>query len=133
MTPTLALVLYALVTMTALSIEIFYTYATQGFGFGFSSNRPLVEKSPLGKRVQKAYENQAESAAYIVPVLAAAALVGLDSPDILLACAIIVVGRAAYVPLYYTGVTFIRILAFTPASLGSLYVAVNVILALMAS
>ncbi|MEM7711385.1 MAG: hypothetical protein AAF264_11690, partial [Pseudomonadota bacterium] len=76
MTLTTALVLFALVTMTAITIEIMYAYATQGFGYGFSSNRPVVERTPLGLRIERAYRNQVESAAYIVPVLAAGIAAG---------------------------------------------------------
>ncbi|WP_299685420.1 MAPEG family protein [uncultured Tateyamaria sp.] len=133
MTPTFALVIFALVTMTALTIEIVYGYVTQGFGYGFSSNRPIIEKTALGLRIQRAYQNQVESAAYIVPVLAGAALAGLEAPGVLVACAVIVLGRAAFVLLYYTGVPFIRILGFTCGSLGTLYVAIQLIATLGAA
>lgn len=121
MTPTLALMAFALLTMISITVEIIYTYATQGFGFGFSSNRPSVEKSSLGLRIQRAYQNQVESAAYIVPVLGAAAIMGLNSPMVQTTALIIVAGRAAFVLLYYTGIPFIRILGFAGGSFGSLF------------
>ncbi|PTX56356.1 MAPEG family protein [Litoreibacter ponti] len=124
-----ALIGFALVTMTALTIEIVYAYVTQGFGYGFSSNRPIVEKSALGLRIQRAYQNQVESAAYIVPVLVGSAMLGISGDGPALAAAIIVFGRAAFVLLYYTGIPFIRILGFTCGSLGSLYLAVSCLLA----
>ena len=125
----LALIGFALVTMTALTIEIAYAYISQGFGYGFSSNRPIVERGALGLRIQRAYQNQVESAAYIVPVLAGAAFLGVTGEGPALAAAIIVFGRAAFVLLYYTGIPFIRILGFTCGSLGSLYLALQCILA----
>ena len=67
MTFVTALVLYGLLTLVLLGNEIFYTYATQGFGYGFSANRGPVERSPLALRIQRAYQNQVESAAYGVP------------------------------------------------------------------
>ena len=127
MTPVTALVVFALITMAAITVEILYTYATQGIGFGFSSNRPEVNKTPLGLRIQRAYQNQAESAAYIVPILAASVFVGLDSPASQIAAAVIVFGRAAFILLYYTGIPFIRILGFVGGSFGSLYLAILVL------
>ena len=123
MEPTTALLAFALITMTAITVEIVYTYATQGFGFGFSSNRPAVEKSALGLRIQRAYQNQAESASYIVPILAAAALLGVDGSAAEVAASVIVGGRAAFILLYYTGIPFIRILGFVGGSFGSLFMA----------
>ena len=123
MEPTTALLAFALITMTAITVEIVYTYATQGFGFGFSSNRPAVEKSALGLRIQRAYQNQAESASYIVPILAAAALLGVEGNAAEVTASVIVGGRAAFILLYYTGIPFIRILGFMGGSFGSLFMA----------
>ena len=131
MEPTTALIVFALITMAAITVEILYTYATQGFGFGFSSNRPVVEKSPLGLRVQRAYQNQAESASYIVPILAAAALLGVEGSAVEVAASVIVGGRAAFILLYYTGIPFIRILGFVGGSFGSLFMAYLIFLSLL--
>lgn len=121
MSPIAALIIFALTTMAALMVEILYTYATQGIGFGFSSNRPHVERTPLALRVQRAYQNQVESAAYIVPVLAVVAFLDLNTPVAQATAAIIVFGRIAFILLYYTGIPFIRILGFMCGSFGSLY------------
>ncbi|MBL4802058.1 MAG: MAPEG family protein [Emcibacter sp.] len=118
-----ALVLFALLTLIMLGNEIFFTYATQGFSYGFSSNRGSVEKSPLALRIQRAYQNQIESAAYGVPVLAAAAISGLDGSDVQTAAMFFVVGRVAFAVLYYTGVPFIRVPAFVMGTLSILYIA----------
>ena len=123
MTFELALVCFALVTMTALTVEIMYAYVSQGFGYGFSSNRPRIERGAFGLRIQRAYQNQVESAAYIVPALVGSAVLGLTGEGPALAAAVIVIGRAAFVLLYYTGIPFIRILGFTCGSFGSLYLA----------
>ncbi|WP_415919034.1 MAPEG family protein [Tateyamaria sp. SN6-1] len=125
----LALIGFALVTMTALTVEIAYAYISQGFGYGFSSNRPMVDRGALGLRIQRAYQNQVESAAYIVPVLAGAAFLGVTGDGPALAAAVIVFGRAAFVLLYYTGIPFIRILGFTCGSLGSLYLGIQCLVA----
>lgn len=130
MTLTTALVLFALTTMTAITVEIMYAYATQGFGYGFSSNRPIIERTPLGLRIERAYRNQVESAAYIVPILAAGVASGLQGPGVTIAATAIVAGRAAFVLLYYTGIPFVRILGFTAGSLGSLYLALRLLGAL---
>ena len=127
----LALIGFAFVTMTALTIEIAYAYISQGFGYGFSSNRPMVERGALGLRIQRAYQNQVESAAYIVPVLAGATFLGVTGEGPALAAAAIIFGRAAFVLLYYTGIPFIRILGFTCGSLGSLYLALQCLLAVI--
>ena len=118
-----ALVLFALLTLIMLGHEIFYTYATQGFGFGFSSNRKTVERSPLALRIQRAYQNQVEAAAYGVPVLAAAAITGLEGSGAQTAALIFVIGRVAFAVLYYSGVPFIRVPAFLMGTLSTLYIA----------
>ncbi len=123
MSPLLALIFFGLITMTALTIEVIYAYATQGFGYGFSSNRPQIERTALGLRIGRTYQNQVESAAYIVPILLAATVAGLDSFGVTTAAGLIVAGRAAFVLLYYTGIPFIRILGFSCGSFGSLYIA----------
>ncbi|MEM7489509.1 MAG: MAPEG family protein [Pseudomonadota bacterium] len=128
MTATAALILYALTSMTALTVEIVYAYATRGFGYGFSSNRPAIERTRLGLRLERAWRNQVESAAYVLPVLTAAAATGVSGPGVPLALTAIVAGRAAFVLLYYTGLPFARILGFSAASLGSLYLAVTMLI-----
>lgn len=126
MEPITALIAFALITMSAIMVEILYTYATQGIGFGFSSNRPIVEKTALGLRIQRAYQNQVEASAYIMPIMVAAAILGLDGPAAQTTSTVIVVGRAAFVLLYYTGIPFIRIFGFMAGSFGSLFMAVLV-------
>lgn len=127
MTLSLALVAFGAITLFAIGVEIMYTYATQGIGFGFSSNRPPVEKTPLGVRIASAYSNQVESAAYVVPVLAAAIAAGLDTPLAQTAALAIVAGRAWFVLFYYTGFPFIRLVGFLGGSMGSLVLAVLII------
>lgn len=128
MTFTFALVSFGLITMAAITFEILYTYATQGFGFGFSSNRPDVEKSNLGLRIERAYKNQIESAAYIIPILVVAALTDLAGPYVGLATMLIVIGRASFIVLYYSGIPFIRILGFVMASFSTLYLGILLIM-----
>lgn len=115
-----ALVALGALTFLALGFEIFYTYATQGFGFGFSSNRPAVTLTPLGRRIARVYGNQVEAAAYMVPVLAAAAVVDLSSPTAQGAALAIVLGRIWFMLFYYIGLPFVRILGFLSGSLGTL-------------
>ena len=121
MQPLHALAWFGLTALTLVAIEIMYTYATQGFGFGFSSNRPAVELSPFGIRMKRTLQNHIESAGYIIPALLVAHLSGTHGSGAALAALLIVVGRAAYAALYYTGVPFIRVPAFMLGSLGSIY------------
>ena len=123
MTFTTALIAFGIITLLAVGLEIMFTYATQGFGYGFSSNRPAVEKSPLGLRIQRAYQNQVESAAYIVPLLVAGHLTGLAGPTAELVTLIIIAGRAAFMLLYYTGIPFLRVIGFVGGSMGSMVLA----------
>ncbi|MEO0750182.1 MAG: MAPEG family protein [Pseudomonadota bacterium] len=118
-----ALIAFGVITLAALAIEVLFTYATQGIGFGFSSNRPIVEKSALGLRVQRAYQNQVESVAYIVPLLIAGHLSGLTGPMVELVVLAIIAGRTAFMLLYYTGLPFLRILGFVGGSMGSMMLA----------
>ena len=123
MTPTTALISFGIITLAALMVEITYTYLARGFGYGFSSNRAVIERNGFGLRIQRAYQNQVEATAYIVPILAAAALTGLSGSGVELAALLIVSGRALFVALYYTGIPFIRIVGFAGGSMGSLYLA----------
>ena len=117
-----ALIWFGALTFVVIAVEIFYTYGTQGFGFGFSSNRPMVEKTPLGIRIERTYRNQVEASAYVVPILAGAALMGVDGPGVQLAALLVVIGRAAFCVLYYTGIPFLRIIGFGTVSLSLLYI-----------
>lgn len=124
MSTIIAIVCFALITMSLITFEIIYTYAKRGFEYGFSSNRPAVEHSEFELRIKRTLQNHVESAAYIVPVLLAAELSQIDTPGVELAALLIVAGRAAYSILYYTGIPFIRIPAFSLASLSTVYLAV---------
>lgn len=127
---TTALVWFGFLTVVMLFIEIAMTYATQGFHYGFSSNRGTeTDRSTLALRIQRAYRNQVESAAYGVPVLAAAAITGLQSGSAETAALVFVLGRAAFALLYYSGVHFIRVPAFGVSALSTLYIAYMVLTA----
>lgn len=119
---TTALILFSILTLMMISFEIFFTYATQGFGYGFSSNRSSVELSPLAGRIKRALQNQTESAAYIVPVLAAGALMGVRGNGVETAALLIILGRAAFALLYYSGIPFARVPAFGLATVSSLWI-----------
>ncbi|MFV2002488.1 MAG: MAPEG family protein [Paracoccaceae bacterium] len=120
---TTALYSIGLITFVLLFVEINFMYATQGFAFGWSSNRSGdAEFSPLAQRISSAYNNQVESAAYSVPVLATAALTGLESSGAELATLIYVIGRAIYGPLYYLGVGNLRLVGFGMGSLSMIYI-----------
>ncbi len=91
---TTALIPLGLLTVVMLMIEVMTTYATQGFGYGFSSNRSTnTERPPMALRIQRAYQNQVESAVYGVPVLAAAAITGLESGSAETAALLFIIGR----------------------------------------
>jgi len=116
-----ALIAFGLITLLAVRIEIMFTYATQGFAYGFSSNWPDAHKSRLGLRIQRAYQNQIESAAYIVPLLIAGHVTGLTGPMAEHVTSVIIAGRAAFMLLYYTGIPFLRVLGFFRGSMVLAY------------
>lgn len=118
-----ALILFGFLTLMLIGMEIFYTYGTQGFLYGFSANRGPVERSPLALRIQRTYQNQVEAAAYAVPILAAAAVLGLQGADVETAALLLIVGRVAFSLLYFTGISFIRVPAFLLGTLSTLYIA----------
>ena len=123
-----SLVLFGLLTVVLLFIEIQFTYLKQGFSFGFSSNRSTtLEFSPLARRIKNTYQNQVEAAAYAVPILAAAALSGLESSSAEMAAYAFVLGRAAFAVLYYTGIPFARVPAFAAAVLSIVYIAYSLL------
>lgn len=118
-----ALAVFTLITLMMVGIEIMYTYATQGFGFGFSANRGTPGYGPFAIRIKRAYQNQVESAAYIVPVLAGGAIAGLQGGGVETAALLIIIGRAAFAVLYYSGVPFIRVPAFVLGTVPAFYLA----------
>lgn len=117
-----ALIMFALLTIILVGNEIFFTYATLGFKFGFSANREPVEKSALAKRIANTYKNQVEAAAYGVPILAAAAITGLQGNGVETAALLFVLGRLAFSILYYTGMPFVRVPAFLVANVSLIYI-----------
>lgn len=121
---TTALVSIGIITFVMLVIEVNYTYATQGTAFGWSNNRPEVSLSPLAQRIKNAYSNQVESTAYTVPVLAAAALTGLDHSGAEFAAMTLVIGRAIYGPLYYAGIPYARLVGFGMGTISTGYLIV---------
>ncbi len=118
---TTALFSLGLITVLMLNVEVLYTYATQGLGFGMASNRPKAEFSALAQRIKNAYGNQVESMTYTMPVLAAAALSGLEHSGAETAALVLVLGRAIYGPLYYSGIPYARLVGFGMATLSTIY------------
>ncbi|MGR3342894.1 MAG: MAPEG family protein [Paracoccaceae bacterium] len=120
---TTALYAIGLITFALLFVEINFTYGTQGFSYGWSSNRSAdATFSPLALRIRNAYNNQVQSAAYSVPVFATAAFVGLEHSGAETAALIFVIGRAIYGPLYYLSVANLRLVGFGMASLSMIYI-----------
>lgn len=119
----LALFSYGIMTMATVGVEIMFTYATQGFGYGFAARRPETTFSPFAQQLKKAYNNQVETAAYAVPILIAAALIQLQSETAQIAAAVFIVARAFYIVLYLTGVSFLRVPPFLIAQTALLYIA----------
>jgi uncharacterized MAPEG superfamily protein len=112
MTFAVALLAIALLTFTLVLIEVSYVYMNLGFAYAWSSNRPVVERQPLGTRVQRTLANQVEACAYALPVLTVAAIVGLNSPAAETAALVHVVARATFVILYFTGIPLARVPAW---------------------
>lgn len=126
MTFQLAIALFGLLSILLIGTEIMYTYATQGIGFGFSSNRPIVQKTPLGLRIERTYKNHVEAASYILPAFLLGAFAGVTSPGLETAALIVILGRALFSALFITGYPFIRVPAFVMGTFGSLYILITV-------
>jgi len=120
---TTAILSLGVISILLLIVEVNFTYATQGTSFGWSNNRPDVAYSPLAQRIKNAYGNQVESISYTVPILAAAALTGLEHSGAETAALLMVIGRAIYGPLYISGIPYARLVGFGMATLSSLYIA----------
>ncbi|MFT4717471.1 MAG: putative MAPEG superfamily protein [Paracoccaceae bacterium] len=121
---TTALYCIGLMTFVMLFVEVNFMYATQGFAYGWSANRDKASAkfSPLAQRIKNAYGNQVESAAYSVPVFAAAAILGLEHSGAETAALIYVIGRALFGILYYTGIPYARLIGFGMGSLSMIYI-----------
>lgn len=63
-----------------------------------------------------------------MPVLAGAAVLGLEGGGVGVAALLIVVGRALFTLLYLSGIPFIRVPAFGLATVSSLYLAIVVLI-----
>ncbi|MCP4448996.1 MAG: MAPEG family protein [Myxococcales bacterium] len=124
----LALVIFALNTIILLLVEVGYTYSHFGTQFGWSSNRPTdAKRDALGVRIRRAFQNHIEAAAYAVPVLGVAAITGHQHGGAEIAALLFVVGRAAFGPLYYTGVPFIRLPAWGMGWISIAYIAITLL------
>ncbi|SPF77773.1 MAPEG family protein [Pseudoprimorskyibacter insulae] len=121
MTFPIALSLYGLIALVIVGMSIMHTYATQGFAFGFSANRDARPETAFGLRITRSLQNQTESAAYAVPAMLAAYLAAPEHPGVAIALTVLVLGRALYVPLYWSGISFVRVPAFVMGTLSSLY------------
>jgi len=121
MTLTAALIWFALISLILVGTEIMYTYATKGIPYGFSANRATPELTPFGARLKRTYQNQVESASYILPALIGASLAGLSGQGVELAALLIVIGRASFAALYLTGISFVRVPAFVLGTFSSAY------------
>jgi uncharacterized MAPEG superfamily protein len=129
---TTALAALAFLTIALVGMDIMYTYYRKGFAFGFSSNRAPYDPDPFGLRIKRTLQNQVESSAYTIPVLAGAALMGLDAPGLQAAAAILVFGRIGFAVMYYTGLPYMRVPFFVMGTLGALYIGLFVVGALHA-
>ena len=127
---TTAILCIGLISITMLVVEINYTYATQGTAYGWSANRPSVEISPLGQRIKNAYSNQVESISYTLPALAGGVIMDIDHAGAHTAALIIVLGRALFGPLYYSGVPYGRLVGFGMGTIGSIYLYVVLLMSL---
>jgi uncharacterized MAPEG superfamily protein len=80
----------------------------------------LLKKSGLALRIERTARNRVEAAAYVVPSLGGAALMGPSGPGVQTAAMLVVLARAAFCGLYYTGIPVIRVLGFLTVSLSQL-------------
>lgn len=125
----MALLWFGVLTLVTLMIEIQSTYIVYGFNYGFSSNRPDVERSGLKLRIGRAYNNQVESASYIAPILAAALFIGAATPAMETAALLVVLARVGFVIMYYTGVHFARVPFFLVSVLALIYMVYGLVTA----
>ena len=75
----------------------------------------------LGQRIKNAYSNQVESISYTLPALAGGAIMDIDHAGAHTAALIIVLGRAIFGPLYYSGVPYGHLVGFGMGTVGSIY------------
>ncbi len=115
---------YALIFAFLAFFEALYTYYYYGFAYGFSSNRDPSAKprTKFGLRVQRTLQNHVENGALAIPILGAAAIVGLESQAALIAGIVYILARVTFVILYYLGVPMIRGAAWTTGNLSLLYI-----------
>ena len=125
----IALVAFGFLTLMYLFVDLAYTYRFFGLAYGWSSNRTSNKVlPPIGQRIKNTFQNQVESATYIVPVFAAAAITGLEHQGAELAAVIVIGARALFGPLYYTGLPFARVPAWAVGWVATAYISVIVLM-----
>ena len=97
----IALVAFAFVTLIYLLVELAFTYR-----FFWARLRLVIQSNqrqvlPIGRRIENTFQNQVESATIDRPVLAAAAITGLEHQGAELAAAIVIGARALFGPILH--------------------------------
>ena len=91
---------------------------TQGLKWGLGSRDEPLEKSAMQGRFARAVQNQAEAMLMYIPLMALVVALDRTSEWTAIAAWLVIVGRAAFIPLYLFGVFAMRSLAYGTAMTG---------------
>lgn len=101
---------------------------TQGFKWGLGSRDEVVPQSPLQRRFARAVANHIEAMVIFVPLMGLIIARGLENDATTLGAWLVIVGRAAFIPLYLAGVFAWRSVAYGVGVAGMLIVLFQLVL-----
>ncbi len=107
---------WAMLLLASLSRSRGWTPAGMKVAFGNRDDVP--EPSPFAARADRAAKNMVESLVLFAALLLGASLRGVGPASLATPCAIFVVSRVVYAPLYWAGVKYLRTVAWTVSVVG---------------
>lgn len=91
---------------------------TQGLKWGLGSRDEPFEKSAMQGRFARTVQNHAEAMLMYIPLMALVVALDRTSDWTAVAAWLVIVGRAAFIPLYLFGVFGMRSFAYATAMIG---------------
>lgn len=91
---------------------------TQGLKWGLGSRDEPFEKSAMQGRFARTVQNHAEAMLMYIPLMALVVALDRTSDWTAIAAWLVIVGRAAFIPLYLFGVFGMRSFAYATAMIG---------------
>ena len=105
----------------------------QGFGWGLGSRDGEPNYTDMQGRAKRTIANHIEGMMMFVPLIAIVEISDLSSQLTVFGAGLYLAGRLAFAPLYLTGISYLRSLAWGIALLGTILVGYEVGMSLLSS